>query len=93
MTHSLAAPAAVLPTKLLLACGTVAGPLFLTVGLVQGLTRDGFDFGRNALSQLSLGDLGLIQQAAFLLTGALLLAGAAGLRRHRRPGGLIIVRA
>ncbi len=35
--------------------GVVAGPLFLAAGLAQGLTRDGFDFTRNAISQLALG--------------------------------------
>ncbi|MEV7276981.1 DUF998 domain-containing protein [Streptomyces sp. NPDC093111] len=59
----------------------VAGPLFLALGVVQGLTRDGFDFTRNAISQLALGDGGWVQTLNFLLTGALLLAGAAGLRR------------
>ncbi|MCF3181629.1 DUF998 domain-containing protein [Streptomyces polychromogenes] len=69
--------------------GMVAGPLFLAAGLAQGLARDGFDFTRNALSQLALGEAGWIQTMNFLLTGALLLAGAAGLRRVLRgtPGG------
>ncbi|MFE7562159.1 DUF998 domain-containing protein [Kitasatospora sp. NPDC057500] len=79
MTNTLALPA---PTaRPLLAAGALGGPLFLAVGIVGGLSREGFDFTRNALSQLSLGELGWIQQAAFLLTGALLLAGAVGLRR------------
>ncbi|MEV6974724.1 DUF998 domain-containing protein [Kitasatospora sp. NPDC093806] len=79
MTNTLAIPA---PTaRPLLTAGAVAGPLFLAVGVTGGLTREGFDFTRNALSQLSLGELGWIQQAAFLLTGALLVAGAVGLRR------------
>ncbi|KJY34906.1 DUF998 domain-containing protein, partial [Streptomyces katrae] len=41
--------------------GVVAGPLFLAAGLVQGFVRDGFDFTRNAISQLALGDAGWIQ--------------------------------
>ncbi|GBP99743.1 DUF998 domain-containing protein [Streptomyces spongiicola] len=75
--------------RALLAGAAAAGPLFLGAGLTQGLTRDGFDFTRNALSQLSLGDLGWIQITAFLLTGVLLLAGAAGMSRALRgtPGG------
>ncbi|MEI5100460.1 DUF998 domain-containing protein [Streptomyces sp. PmtG] len=77
------------PHRLLLAGGMAAGPLFLVAGLAQGLTRDGFDFGRNALSQLSLGPLGWMQITVFLLTGALALAGAAGARQvlRERPGG------
>lgn len=75
--------------RLLLAGGIAAGPLFLGVGLIQGLTRDGFDFTRNAISQLSLGDLGWIQMTSFALTGALAIAGAIGIRRtlYGRPGG------
>jgi hypothetical protein len=73
----------------LLAGAFVAGPLFLAAGIVQGLTREGFDFTRNAISQLALGDMGWIQTANFLLTGVLLLSGAIGLRRVLRegPGG------
>ncbi|MCY0955066.1 DUF998 domain-containing protein [Streptomyces sp. H27-S2] len=72
-------------TRALLAGGIAAGPLFLGTGAVQGLAQDGFDFTRNAISQLSLGDLGWIQVASFLLTGALAIAGAAGIR-HTLPG-------
>ncbi|MFD5104853.1 DUF998 domain-containing protein [Streptomyces cinereoruber] len=66
--------------------GMVAGPLFLAAGLAQGFARDGFDFTRNAISQLALGEAGWIQTVNFVLTGALLLAGAAGLRRALRGG-------
>ncbi|MFE6710638.1 DUF998 domain-containing protein [Streptomyces sp. NPDC057695] len=71
------------------ACGGVAGPLFLAIGITQGLTREGFDFTRNALSQLALGEPGWIQTVNFVLTGVLLLVGATGLRRELRgaPGG------
>ncbi|MFP8944600.1 DUF998 domain-containing protein [Streptomyces fenghuangensis] len=97
MTHTIEAPvAAAVPapprstTRTLLVGGTVAGPLFLAGGVIQGLTRDGFDFTRNAISQLSLGDLGWIQVTGFLLTGVLLIAGSAGMRRALRdePGGV-----
>ncbi|MFC7795792.1 DUF998 domain-containing protein [Streptomyces cinereoruber] len=66
--------------------GMAAGPLFLAAGLAQGFARDGFDFTRNAISQLALGEAGWIQTVNFVLTGALLLAGAAGLRRALRGG-------
>ncbi|WP_308313843.1 DUF998 domain-containing protein [Streptomyces sp. G2] len=70
-------------------CAVVAGPLFLVVGVAQGLAREGFDFTRNAISQLALGATGWIQTVSFLLAGALLIAGAVGLRRLLRggPGG------
>ncbi|MEV7547880.1 DUF998 domain-containing protein, partial [Streptomyces sp. NPDC089915] len=64
-----------------MAAGVAAGPLFLAAGLAQGFARDGFDFTRNAISQLALGETGGIQTASFVLTGALLIAGAAGLRK------------
>jgi len=70
----------------LLACGIVAGPLFLTVGLAQAFTRDGYDLSRHPLSLLSLGDLGWVQIANFVVTGALFLACAMGMRRVLRPG-------
>ncbi|MEU7899342.1 DUF998 domain-containing protein [Nonomuraea sp. NPDC049152] len=93
MTHTITGtrpPPATRPTaRLLLVGGIAAGPLFLGAGLIQGLTRDGFDFTRNAISQLSLGDLGWIQMTSFLLTGALAIVGAIGIRRtlSGRPGG------
>ncbi|WP_026411061.1 DUF998 domain-containing protein [Actinomadura oligospora] len=72
-----------------LACAMAAGPLFLAAGVIQGLLRDGYDFRRNAISQLSLGDLGWIQETSFVLTGVLIIIGAVGVRRalHGGPGG------
>ncbi|NXY96216.1 DUF998 domain-containing protein [Streptomyces sp. BR123] len=64
----------------------VAGPVFLGAGIAQGLARNGFDFTRHAISQLALGDPGWIQTVNFLLAGALLGAGAIGLRRLLRGG-------
>jgi hypothetical protein len=86
MTQTIATPAAFGAvrrpgTRALLAAGGAAGPLFLGAGVLQGFCRAGFDFSRNAISQLSLGDLGWIQVTSFLLTGALIIAGATGLRR------------
>ncbi|MFC8585393.1 DUF998 domain-containing protein [Streptomyces sp. NPDC057217] len=80
------APAFRLAARRALLGGVVAGPLFLLAGIAQGFARDGFDFTRNAISQLALGEAGWIQTANFLLTGALLIAGAAGLRRVLRGG-------
>ncbi|MFG3350148.1 DUF998 domain-containing protein [Streptomyces sp. NPDC048018] len=96
MSQTLDAPAAGLDVaparpapRLQLAAGIAAGPLFLAAGLAQGLTRDGFDFTRNALSQLSLGSLGWIQVSVFLLTGLLVIGGAIAIRRTLGdgPGG------
>ncbi|MFI8101365.1 DUF998 domain-containing protein [Streptomyces sp. NPDC086023] len=97
MTHTLTAPHDIVSSapaprpaaRWTASGGMVAGPLFLAAGLAQGVVRDGFDFTRNAISQLALGEAGWIQTVNFVLAGALLLAGAAGLRRVLcgTPGG------
>ena len=78
-----------LPTRTLLLGGMLAGPLYLSVGLLQALTRPGFDLTRHDLSLLANGPLGWIQTANFLVTGLLVVAGALGLRRtvQRRASG------
>jgi hypothetical protein len=58
----------------------LAGPLYLVIGFVQAITRNGFDVRRHALSHLSNGALGWIQVSNFLLAGALVLVGAVGVR-------------
>lgn len=68
-------------TKLLLTGGILAGPIYVLVGLAQILTREGFDITRHPLSMMSLGDLGWIQIANFIVTGLLVLGTAIGLRR------------
>ncbi|WP_410631974.1 DUF998 domain-containing protein [Amycolatopsis sp. cmx-4-83] len=69
------------PTRTLLTCGILAGPVFVGTGVLQGLTRAGFDFTRHPASILANGSLGFVQVANFLVTGLLTLAAAAGLRR------------
>jgi hypothetical membrane protein len=95
MRRTIATPAAGPPsgtssttrqTRALLACGVVAGPLFVAVVLVQAFTRDGFDLGRHPLSLLSLGALGWIQIANFVAAGLLSVAFAVGMRRVLHPG-------
>lgn len=73
-------------TSALLACGVVAGPLFIISVLVQAVTRAGFDLQRHPLSSLSLGHLGWIQITTFVVTGLLVLAYAVATRRVLRPG-------
>jgi hypothetical protein len=91
MTFDAAAPGrptatATTLTRALLACGVVAGPLFVAVGLLQMLTRDGFDPTRHPLSLLSNGDLGWIQIGNFVVAGLLFAASAVGMRRVVHPG-------
>ncbi|MFI0487278.1 DUF998 domain-containing protein [Actinomadura sp. 9N215] len=75
-----------IPTRVLLGCGAVAGPLFVLLIAAQAATRDGFDAARHPLSMLALGEHGWIQTANFLVSGVLVLASAAGLRRVLAPG-------
>lgn len=68
-------------TKLLLAGGVLAGPIYILVGMTQIVTREGFDVTRHPLSMMSLGDLGWVQITNFIVTGLLVIAGAISLRR------------
>jgi hypothetical protein len=63
----------------------LAGPVYLTVGVLQGLLRDGFDFARHPLSVLANGPGGWIQTANFVITGAMVVATAVGFPRVLGP--------
>lgn len=71
-------------TRSLLGWGVVAGIFYLITGITLGLTRDGFDFGKHALSHLMLGDFGWAQTANLILSGLMTVAAAAGARRAMR---------
>jgi hypothetical protein len=73
-------------TRKLLVAGLIAGPFYVLVGVAQILSRDGFDVRRHALSLLSNGRFGWVQIGNFLVTGSLVLLGAAGMRRWLHPG-------
>jgi hypothetical membrane protein len=73
-------------TRTLLAGGVVAGPLYMGIGLIEILIRPGFDIRRHELSLMSIGDLGWIQIASFLVTGLLVLGCAVGMRLVMRSG-------
>jgi hypothetical protein len=73
-------------TKSLLGWGIIAGPFYVAVSLAQAWTRDGFDLTKHAWSLLSNGELGWIQIANFILTGVMVVAAAAGLRRALTHG-------
>jgi len=75
-----------LPTRALLACGVVAGPVYVAVTMIQALTRDGFDLRQHRFSWLTAGDLGWLQQANMLLVGALTVLLAVGMGRLIRTG-------
>ena len=68
-------------TRSLLGYGVLAGPFYVAVVLGQALSRPGFDLLHDDASLLSNGSLGWIQVANFILTGAFVLAFAAGMAR------------
>ena len=74
------------PTRALLACGAVAGPLYVSVTMIEALTRDGFDLRRHRFSWLTTGELGWIHQGAMVGVGLLSVLLAIGLRRSLRRG-------
>ena len=75
-----------LPTRRLLACGVVAGPLYVLVTLAEALTRDGFDLRQHRFSWLTAGDLGWIHQSNMLLVGSLTVLLAVGVRQMLGTG-------
>ncbi len=83
-------PGAGSATRSLLRCGIIAGPFYLAVGLAQALIRDGFDLARHPLSVLANGSGGWIQTANFVLTGAMVIAAAIGLRRALAPASRLM---
>jgi hypothetical protein len=73
-------------TRSLLGYGVVAGVLYLGVGLVLALTRDGFDLAAHPLSVLSLGERGWMQRANFAVTGLMTIAAAGWLAARGLEG-------
>jgi hypothetical membrane protein len=66
--------------RTLLTCGVVAGPLFVAAFVVAGALRGDYSSLRHPVSSLSIGDAGWTQTTNFLVTGALVVAFALGLR-------------
>src|SRR5215831_8810792 len=73
-----------LALRLLLACGGIGPLLFIVVFLIEGATRADYNPLRYPVSSLSIGGLGWIQAANFLMVGSLIFAFAFGLRRSLR---------
>ena len=86
MTTTTCPPLADRITKSLLGYGVIAGPIYEVAVAAQAATRNGFDPTRHAASQLANGDLGWIQIATFLITGAMTVAAAVGIRRALGAG-------
>lgn len=73
-------------SRLLLTCGPVGGILFAATYLIEGATRPGYDPWQQAISALSLGAGGWVQQANFILSGLLVCCSAVGWRAVLAPG-------
>lgn len=73
-------------TRSLLGYGVIAGPIYLVTYLIQGLVRDGFDFTVHAASLLTAGAYGWVQVVNFILTGAMIVTAAVGIRRAMPTG-------
>ncbi|MFC4492949.1 DUF998 domain-containing protein [Streptomyces ovatisporus] len=84
LTSEPSAPTA--STTRLLIAGSIAGPLFVAVVIIQQSLRAGFDPRIHALSMLSLGGGGWVQTLNFLVSGILAICGAIGLRSALRAG-------
>ena len=75
-----------LSTRALLACGIAAGPLYVTVTMIEALTRDGFDLRYHRFSWLTTGDLGWIHQSSMVLVGVSAVLLGLGARRIMKTG-------
>nr|WP_275585985.1 DUF998 domain-containing protein [Geodermatophilus sabuli] len=64
----------------------MAGAVYLTSGLIQAQTRDGFDLTRHDLSLLANGPLGWIQITTLVVAGLMTVAAAVGMRRALDDG-------
>lgn len=75
-------------TRSLLGYGVLAGGVYLVVGIILGLVRDGFDFSQHALSLLMLGDFGWIQRLNIITVGLMVIAAAVGVVRALRASSM-----
>jgi hypothetical protein len=73
----------------LLGYGLLAGPFYLVAGVIEAVTRSGYEITRHDLSLLANGSLGWIHITVLVLTGLMTITAAVGMRRalDGRPGG------
>jgi hypothetical protein len=70
----------------LLLAGALAGPLYVGIGTVEAIVRDGFDIRKHSLSLLANGTGGWIHSVMMVGTGLLTVLGVIGLSRSFPPG-------
>lgn len=68
-------------TASLLLAGALAGPLYVGIGTIEAIVRDGYDIRRHSLSLLANGTGGWIHSTMMVVTGLLTVVGALALRR------------
>jgi heme A synthase len=73
------------PVTRALLCGVAAGPLFVTVFVVEGTRRADYEPLRHPVGSLALGPWGWVQVVNFAVAGTLYLAAARGLSRTPDP--------
>jgi Protein of unknown function (DUF998) len=81
--------------RLALLGGAIAGPLYVSVGILEALLRQGFDIRIHSLSLLANGPAGWIHSTMMVISGLLTALGALGLasvqqRTGRRSYAVII---
>jgi Protein of unknown function (DUF998) len=69
-----------------LLAGAIAGPLYITVGTLEALLRDGFDIRIHSLSLLANGTGGWIHSTMMVASGVLAVIGALGVSVQQRTG-------
>jgi hypothetical protein len=79
----------------LLLAGALAGPLYVGIGTIEAIVRDGFDIRKHSLSLLANGTGGWIHSTMMVVTGLLTVVGVlalrqAGLRSRWAIGGLAV---
>ena len=82
-------------TAPLLLAGALAGPLYVGIGSIEAIVRDGYDIRRHSLSLLANGTGGWIHSTMMVVTGLLTVVGAlalrrAGLRSRWAWGGILV---
>jgi hypothetical membrane protein len=69
----------------LVSCGGIGALLFTVTYLIEGITQPGYDAWRQAISALSLGPGGWVQQVNFIVFGVLLILASVGWYRLLLP--------
>jgi hypothetical protein len=73
--------------RIALIAGAIAGPLYVGIGTLEALLRDGFDIRIHSLSLLANGSGGWIHSTMMVVSGLLTVIGALGVNTVQRRAG------